>query len=336
MTSSTWQIKEAVQRVLDDLPAEKIAEVLDFALFLKARWTAQAAVEGTLSIAAISPVHPTKAESAPIKVRFVQPVKDFKMTGPPVLSLIDIGELTAYFEDFNGRVINPGLAQTVSFSPDSALIAVDPLQRQLQPGDVDVRTTLTPKAFSGIATIRASTLGFEPQTYTVRITWLGVILWCVVGGMLGGFMRFLRSRGTLWKRLIVGLVVGTLGVLLYVYGFLPATSSRVLHNLIAVPVAALLAGWLGLELLDKVPLNLEPGTWHTLQLEMQGQDVAVSIDGKQVAFGAGERIDVDKTSVQLRVGGESVAFKNLRVWETTPVEGWPATKAKLLEGRTTK
>jgi hypothetical protein len=41
MTSSTWQIKTAVQRALDDLPAEKIAEVLDFALFLRARWTAQ-------------------------------------------------------------------------------------------------------------------------------------------------------------------------------------------------------------------------------------------------------------------------------------------------------
>jgi hypothetical protein len=41
MTSSPWQIKEAVQRVLDDLPAEKIAEVLDFALFLKARWAPQ-------------------------------------------------------------------------------------------------------------------------------------------------------------------------------------------------------------------------------------------------------------------------------------------------------
>ena len=29
MTSSTWQIKEAVQRALDYLPAEKIEEVLD-------------------------------------------------------------------------------------------------------------------------------------------------------------------------------------------------------------------------------------------------------------------------------------------------------------------
>jgi hypothetical protein len=39
MTSSTWEIKEAVKRALDELPVEKIEEVLDFALFLKARWT---------------------------------------------------------------------------------------------------------------------------------------------------------------------------------------------------------------------------------------------------------------------------------------------------------
>jgi hypothetical protein len=48
MTSSTWKIKEAVQRVLDDLPAEKIEEVLNFALFLKARWTAQGESKATV------------------------------------------------------------------------------------------------------------------------------------------------------------------------------------------------------------------------------------------------------------------------------------------------
>ena len=41
MSSSTWQIKADVQRALDDLPAAKIEEVLDFALFLKARRTTQ-------------------------------------------------------------------------------------------------------------------------------------------------------------------------------------------------------------------------------------------------------------------------------------------------------
>jgi uncharacterized protein (DUF2384 family) len=39
--NSTWDVKEAVKRALDELPAEKLEEVLDFALFLKARLTTQ-------------------------------------------------------------------------------------------------------------------------------------------------------------------------------------------------------------------------------------------------------------------------------------------------------
>jgi hypothetical protein len=90
-----------------------------------------------------------------------------------------------------------------------------------------------------------------------------------------------------------------------------------------------------MEVLDTVPLKLDRGIWHTLLLEIQGNEVVAGIDGKDVVFGAGERIDVDKTSVQFRVGGESAAFKNLRVWETTPSDTWEATKAKLLEARRT-
>lgn len=39
MTVSEQQIKQAVKRALDELPVEKVAEVLDFALFLKERWS---------------------------------------------------------------------------------------------------------------------------------------------------------------------------------------------------------------------------------------------------------------------------------------------------------
>jgi len=101
-------------------------------------------------------------------------------------------------------------------------------------------------------------------------------------------------------------------------------------------LARSLAGGDKLEVLDKVPLKLEAGTWYTLLLEMQGTEIVASIDGQQTAFGAGERIDVDKTSVQLRIRGESVALKNLRVWETVPADTWEATKAKLLKTRQTK
>lgn len=88
-----------------------------------------------------------------------------------------------------------------------------------------------------------------------------------------------------------------------------------------------------MEVLDTVPLKLESGTWYTLLLEMQGKEIVASIDGKQAAFGGHERLDLDKTSIQLRVSGESVAFQNLIVRETMPSDSWEATKAKLLNAR---
>jgi hypothetical protein len=41
MADTAWRIKEAVRHTLDELPAEKLGEVLDFVLFLKERETAQ-------------------------------------------------------------------------------------------------------------------------------------------------------------------------------------------------------------------------------------------------------------------------------------------------------
>ena len=63
--------------------------------------------------------------------------------------------------------------------------------------------------------------------------------------------------------------------------------------------------------------------------------MVASIDGKDVVFGAGERIDVDKTSVQFRVGGESAAFRTCVSGRRRPATTWEATKAKLLEARKT-
>jgi hypothetical protein len=216
----------------------------------EARWTSRAVLTGTLAIDGVSPQHDVKNAGAVVQVKFVQPVQSFKMDLPPTLTLIEIGRLSAHFEDINGHFINPGFTQ-FSFTPGSALVAVDPPEPKLEPGAVEVHADILPKAFSGTATIRAAALGFAPQTQTVRITWLGVFALCVVAGALGGLLRFFASRGTLWKRLVVGLVIGMLAVLGYVDGLLGTKSLPLLHNLVAVPVTALLAGWAGLSLLDQ-------------------------------------------------------------------------------------
>ena len=87
------------------------------------------------------------------------------------------------------------------------------------------------------------------------------------------------------------------------------------------------------EVLDTLPLKLRVGVWYTLLLETEGKDIVASIDGEQAVFGVHEKIDVDKSCVRLTVGGESAAFKNLRVRKAMPSDTWEATKAKLLEAR---
>lgn len=78
---------------------------------------------------------------------------------------------------------------------------------------------------------------------------------------------------------------------------------------------------------------IKPGEWHTLVIEIQGKEMLASLDGKEVAFGEHAALDVPKANFGLTVAGESVSFKNLRVWEAQPSKGWEAAKARLQEAR---
>lgn len=83
--------------------------------------------------------------------------------------------------------------------------------------------------------------------------------------------------------------------------------------------------------LAKRSLPLKPGEWHTVVLEIQGKEMLACLDGTTLAYGEHEAIDVDKTNFGLTVAGESVSFKDLRVWGGMPKKDWDATKTKLLE-----
>lgn len=86
--------------------------------------------------------------------------------------------------------------------------------------------------------------------------------------------------------------------------------------------------------LQKKEVSIKPGTWHTLVVEIQGPEMVASLDGETVALGAHESINVLKKNLGLTVAGESVSFKDLRVWEAQPKQGWDATRAKLVQGST--
>jgi hypothetical protein len=86
--------------------------------------------------------------------------------------------------------------------------------------------------------------------------------------------------------------------------------------------------------LDTVEVELKPGQWHTLVVELRGPDILATLDGKLTVFGSHPAIDKAKANLGFTVAGESASFQNLRVWESAGVhKNWEATRAKLVEAR---
>jgi hypothetical protein len=83
----------------------------------------------------------------------------------------------------------------------------------------------------------------------------------------------------------------------------------------------------------KVPVA--PGTWHTLVVELCGEEMLATLDGEHVAYGSHPALGVDKANLGLTVSGTSASFKGLRAWEARRKPDWEATKAKLRGGRAT-
>jgi hypothetical protein len=85
--------------------------------------------------------------------------------------------------------------------------------------------------------------------------------------------------------------------------------------------------------MDTCKVEIKPGVWHTMVVEMAGKDMLARLDGKDVAFGSNDGLATAKASVGFTVKGDSVSFKTLRVYEGTPLKSWDETRAKLIAER---
>lgn len=75
-------------------------------------------------------------------------------------------------------------------------------------------------------------------------------------------------------------------------------------------------------------VDIKPGEWKTVLVEIKGKEMVAQIDGKAIA-GADDMLDVTKANLGFTVSGESASVRNLKVWEALPNDGWSKNKAKL-------
>jgi hypothetical protein len=64
-------------------------------------------------------------------------------------------------------------------------------------------------------------------------------------------------------------------------------------------------------------------------IEVAGDEILATVDGREVAFGQAEGLDVDKTRVSLISGGAWAWFDDVKIWKAERDPAWPARKARL-------
>jgi hypothetical protein len=69
--------------------------------------------------------------------------------------------------------------------------------------------------------------------------------------------------------------------------------------------------------------------WHTLLLEICGNEAVVQIDDKLVLAGKADGLEADKPRLSFISGGEFAWYDDVKVWEVKPDPKWESRRAEL-------
>jgi hypothetical protein len=80
---------------------------------------------------------------------------------------------------------------------------------------------------------------------------------------------------------------------------------------------------------QRVEMPIKAGEWHTVVVEILGKEMLASIDGQKTGYGEHERIGDAKANLGFTIAGQTVSYRNLRIWEAQPNSEWSTNKSKL-------
>ena len=77
----------------------------------------------------------------------------------------------------------------------------------------------------------------------------------------------------------------------------------------------------------------EAGSWHSVVLEMVGDTMVATIDGKISGFGSDDLFKAEKANPGFTCAGQSATFRNFVIWsaKAEPKVTWKETSAKIAE-----
>ncbi len=82
---------------------------------------------------------------------------------------------------------------------------------------------------------------------------------------------------------------------------------------------------------DQKKMKFEPGAWHTIVWEIQGDEMLACVDDQEIAMAKVDGMTLVRSRLQLVSSGELAWFDEIKVWKAEADPKWSKKKAALLE-----
>jgi hypothetical protein len=222
----------------------------------EALWTSKYALPSArVRVAATNPPHLRFRGSSEATVKFGDPILSLDFAIPPDnISIVDTLNLTAMFFDQLGNPLRTTGNKSVQFLGGS-ILRFNPTQAH---GHFSFSTIVTP-IYVGQSSVQAVSDGYHSPLRPLQVTWIGVLVLCIVGGICGAVLSFLTSQGKLWIRIVSGVIVGAVASWAYVFVGLPNVSAAILHSPLSVLFVSLLAAFSGVKVVEVITTKLNFG-----------------------------------------------------------------------------
>lgn len=80
-------------------------------------------------------------------------------------------------------------------------------------------------------------------------------------------------------------------------------------------------------------VSFDLNAWHTARVEVVGDEMLTSIDGKPVGYLKSEGVDhPTKNMLGITVGGKTGEVKDVKFWDATPNPDWASARTSVLDG----
>jgi hypothetical protein len=84
-------------------------------------------------------------------------------------------------------------------------------------------------------------------------------------------------------------------------------------------------------IIDQRKLKFEPGAWHTIVFEIQGDEMLAVVDDEEMAIGKAAGMTLVRSRIQLVSAGDWAWYKDIKVWKAEADPKWPKKRAAILE-----